>query len=303
MDAIERGEQLMMEMENRYVSVYDAALRRAVRNIRAFLQKVKDVQSGKIKPPQFYVDRDEVDKWREGFLKELARQLHVVENIAAELNAAGGQAAEIIRDGLDEVYAVNRTETVDAITAAVDRRGFAAQPTFAMMDKRAIRIAIEDAQPVFSEIAYDKLGNNVAARRRLQNTLAEALALGEDQDKILRRIRRITLQTTKQARRVAQTELTRVRSQARYEAGQEAVQQGVSVYNTWSTRMDNSRESHIMLNGKKAMQGDAFPDSVLRYPGDPTAPAREVINCHCVLVPDVLLPGERLENGRIVGGD
>lgn len=303
MDAIERGEQLMMEMENRYVSVYDAALRRAVRNIRAFLQKVKDVQSGKIKPPQYYVDRDEVDKWREGFLKELTRQLRVVENIAAELNAAGGQAAEIIRDGLDEVYAVNRTETVDAITAAVDRRGFAVQPTFAMMDKRAIRIAIEDAQPVFSKIAYNNLGNNIATRRRLQNTLAEALALGEDQDKILRRIRKITLQTTKQARRVAQTELTRVRSQARYEAEQEAVQQGVGAYNTWSTRMINSRDTHIMLNGKKAMQGDTFPGSVLRYPGDPTAPAREVINCHCVLVPDVLLPGERLENGQIVGGD
>ena len=63
-------------------------------------------------------------------------------------------------------------------------------------------------------------------------------------------------------------------------------------------RMINSRDTHISLNGKKAMQGDAFVTSAgnsLKYPGDPSAPAREVINCHCVLVPDVLLPGETLE--------
>lgn len=31
--------------------------------------------------------------------------------------------------------------------------------------------------------------------------------------------------------------------------------------------------------------------------GDPDAPAREVINCHCILIPGVLLPGEKLGNG------
>ena len=68
--------------------------------------------------------------------------------------------------------------------------------------------------------------------------------------------------------------------------------------------MINSRDTHISLNGKKAMQGNAFVTSAgnsLKYPGDPTAPASEVINCHCVLVPDVLLPGERLdEEGNTV---
>jgi hypothetical protein len=97
---------------------------------------------------------------------------------------------------------------------------------------------------------------------------------------------------------VAQTERTRVQSQARWQAGEEAKAAGVGVYNTWSTRMVRSRETHISLDGKKAMQGDAFVTGAgnsLKYPGDPTAPASEVINCHCVLVPDVLLPGETLE--------
>ena len=31
----------------------------------------------------------------------------------------------------------------------------------------------------------------------------------------------------------------------------------------------------------------------LEFPGDPNAPAKEVINCHCVMVPDVATEEER----------
>lgn len=65
-------------------------------------------------------------------------------------------------------------------------------------------------------------------------------------------------------------------------------------------RMVRSRDTHIALNGKKAMAGEIFPGSVLRYPGDPNAPAREVINCHCRLIEHVLLPDEDIEDGRVV---
>ena len=42
-------------------------------------------------------------------------------------------------------------------------------------------------------------------------------------------------------------------------------------------------------------------ESMLRFPGDPNAPAREVINCHCVLIPGVLLPDEELgEDGEVI---
>ena len=85
-----------------------------------------------------------------------------------------------------------------------------------------------------------------------------------------------------------------MQSQARFEAGQEAMNLGVKVFHEWSTRMINSRDTHIALNGKKAMQGEKFPGSMLRFPGAPDAPARETINCHCDLIPGVLLPDEEL---------
>ena len=58
---------------------------------------------------------------------------------------------------------------------------------------------------------------------------------------------------------------------------------------------------NVELDGKVALQGEYFPGSPLRYPGDPTAPAREVINCHCVLIPDVLRDGQMVVDGKVVG--
>lgn len=151
-----------------------------------------------------------------------------------------------------------------------------------------MRFIIHHTKPVFSKIAYNHIGENKKIRSMLQSEFAQGALLGESQDKLVKRIMKVTGQLEYQARRVAQTERTRVQSQARYEAGQEAQSLGVRIANQWSTKMHNSREAHIKRDGLWAMQGEAFPDSDMRYPGDPAGGAAEVINCHCVLVPDVL---------------
>ena len=59
--------------------------------------------------------------------------------------------------------------------------------------------------------------------------------------------------------------------------------------------MRNTRDSHAALNGVEIPENEKFRTiwgNELRYPGDPEAPAAEVINCHCVLIPDVKLPPE-----------
>ena len=72
--------------------------------------------------------------------------------------------------------------------------------------------------------------------------------------------------------------------------------------------MRNTRDSHAALNGVVIAENEKFRTiwgNELRYPGDPSAPAKEIINCYCVLIPDVLLPGEntdaRLKNASKSG--
>ena len=298
MDAIERSDAIEQATMTRVVEIYTGALRKALKSKKAFLQKIADVDSGKIKPPQYYVDRGEVDKWREGFVRELMRQNKVIDGIMEQLNAAGAEAAALIRDSMVDIYNANRQEATETLTLEAGQMGVYA--TFAQYDKRQIAVLLQEQQSPFSKLAYENMGQNPAIRRRLQNELAQATILGESQRDIIKRIRKVTGQTVAQARRVAQTERTRVQSQARWQAGNEAEQMGLRVYNIWRTRMVRSRESHIALNGKAAMQGERFPGSVLRYPGDPDGRAADVINCHCVLEPHILRRGYRVtEDGRV----
>lgn len=298
MDAYEAANSIEEQAMTRVREIYTAALRRALKKHKAFLQTVEDVQTGKKKPPVFYVNQGDeaVERWKQGFIRELIRQERVIEGIVEELHAAGVEASDVIRGSMVDIYQTNRDEAVQLISAGADRAGV--DMTFAQFDNRQIAVILQENESPMSKIAYNNLGDNPAIRRRLQNELAQATILGEGQRKLIERIRTVTGMSVSQARRVAQTERTRVQSQARWQAGEEAKAAGVGVYNTWSTRMVRSRETHISLDGKKAMQGDAFVTSAgnsLKYPGDPAAPASEVINCHCVLVPDVLLPGETLE--------
>lgn len=299
MDAIARGDALEAALTARIGEIYADALRTAIKKRAAFLRKIEAVDDGRIKPPKFYVDSGRVKEWREGFVRELIRQENVIDGIMDEINKAGGKAAEVIRDVMPEFYAMNDQEASERLSAGVHNAGL--DGTLRRHTKEQIKVLLQEQESPFSRLAYMNLGTNPAVRRRLQNELAQATILGEDQRQIIKRIRAVTGQAEWQARRVAQTERTRVQSQARWEQGNQAEAMGVQVVNEWSTRMVNSRETHIALNGKKARQGDYFTGSPLRYPGDPTAPAREVINCHCVLVPDVLMPGQEVINGEVVG--
>ena len=301
MDAIERGDLIEHATMTRVAEIYAGALQKALKKKKAFLQKIKDLDSGKIQPPQYYVDLDMVDKWREGFVRELMRQQAVIEDIMEELNAAGVDAAALIRKSMVDIYQANREEMVQKLSDAAISQGV--NVSFAQYDKRQIAVLLQEQESPFTKLAYENMGKNPAIRRRLQNELAMAIILGESQAKIIKRIRAVTGQSIAQARRVAQTERTRVQSQARHLAGQEAAEKGIGIVNEWSARMVNTRESHADLNGKKVMQGEKFRTiwgNELEFPGDPSAPAKEVINCFCVLAPDVLLPGQRLVDGKVV---
>lgn len=299
MNAIDRCNALEAALMARVGSIYADALRTATKKRAAFLRKIEAIDEGRIKPPQYYVDTDQVDKWRQGFVRELIRQENVIEGIMEELNRAGVQAADEIQSTMPEYYAINREEAVELLSNGMHNAGL--DGSFRQQTRRQIETILTDSITPFSRLAYQNLGRNPAIRRKLEHELSQSTILGESQEKLIKRIMAVTGQAQWQAKRVAQTERTRVQSQARWDAGNEAMALGVRVINEWSARMVNTRDTHAELDGKVALQGEYFPGSPLRFPGDPSAPAGEVINCHCVLIPDVLRDGQMVVNGRVVG--
>lgn len=292
-----REEELLREITR----IYSGALKQALDEQKRFFKKIEDIESGKYKPPRYYVQRGTVKKWRQGFVKEALRQEQVIQHTMNILNKAGKQASSLMTPFLTDIYRYNRQETVELITRQAQRYGIT--PNFAMYDPKKIRILLEGGQSPFSKIAYKNMGKNVAVRSRLQREMAQAVIRGEGVTQLRRRIGKVTGQCIWQARRVARTEMTRVQGQARWETAQEAADMGIGVYNEWTARMVNTRDTHAEMNGQKRMQGVPFDSpsgAQLMYPGDPSAPPEEVINCRCHLTSYVLLPGERLVDGKVI---
>ena len=281
-DAVEKA------LKKRIADVYGEALKRAVRNNRAFLTNVKNLDKHAKKLEAGGWTSEKIEKWRKEEVLRLLRQQRLVQNIAAEMDKAGMEIAPEIKARMAEVYKVNSDATFRHINSRVNAN-------FALIPKAQVKIILDDAQPVFSKIAYQHLGKNKVIRDALQSQMAQAAILGESQEKIIKRIQKVTGQAEYQARRAAQTERNRVQSQARADAMHEAAQAGVIVTKKWSARMRNTRDSHAALNGVEIPENEKFRTiwgNELRYPGDPEAPASEVINCFCVLIPDVKLPPE-----------
>lgn len=281
--AVLQGDRLEKQLSRRLASLYSEALTLALKRYKAFFKKLQDVESGKLQPSAIYRGNPElIAKWKRGFVQELMRQQQLIENIAKDLAEVGPRAEQQIRETLREVYSINREYTTEVINSA---KGVSV--SFAQYDKRQIDILMTQNESPFSKIAYRNLGNDLRIRRRLQNEMAIATLLGEDTNKLRKRIQKVTGQMAWQALRVARTERTRVQSQARVQAMEEAAAMGIQIEYEWSCIMIGSRDTHKELNGKRKPMGEAFEteNGKLRYPGDPSAPAEEVINCRCVLIP------------------
>lgn len=94
---------------------------------------------------------------------------------------------------------------------------------------------------------------------------------------------------------IARTETLRILNQAREEAVQQMLQQtGIapdSVIRTWRATHDKrTRDTHAAMDGQTRGIDQPFQSpsgALLMYPGDPDAPAGEIINCRCVITTEV----------------
>lgn len=97
---------------------------------------------------------------------------------------------------------------------------------------------------------------------------------------------------------IGRTEALRAAHQGSEEMFQQMIDEGNmdrrEVVRTWVTGRDERvRESHQFMNGQLRLLGEKFVSGLsnyLEYPGDPTAPPEETIQCRCI-VTTRLVPG------------
>jgi hypothetical protein len=99
---------------------------------------------------------------------------------------------------------------------------------------------------------------------------------------------------------IGRTEAMRAVNQGNEEAYRQAIADGTlqaeQLRREWRTRLDGrERRTHEFLNGQVRGWGEPWvtENGVLRYPGDPEAPAKETIQCRCALLTRIRQPNRR----------
>jgi hypothetical protein len=134
--------------------------------------------------------------------------------------------------------------------------------------------------------------------KRFDATVKKAIASGEPIDrvtaaKMVQRYRDSMLKLRGET--IARTEALTSLNAAQDEAFRQAIDKGglksTQVKRIWRSASDQRvRDTHSVMNGQKRGLNEPFvsPNGArLMFPGDPNAPAGEIINCRCVLEPAI----------------
>jgi hypothetical protein len=119
----------------------------------------------------------------------------------------------------------------------------------------------------------------------LKKQFDEAISAGEAQPKLIERIKHIQEQADWKARRIAQTECTRIYNGGSLEAYK---QSKVSRSKKWVINFQgNVRPAHMAASGQTVPVDQPFivMGEKLMYPGDDAGSAENTVNCHCGLMP------------------
>lgn len=155
---------------------------------------------------------------------------------------------------------------------------------------------LADGEPSMTRVALRDIGNPAGVRSALQREFETSLRGKESRAQLVDRLMRVAGMNHTRAATIAQTERTRAANSARYaraiedylKAYDKAVKghrkrPSLPMFQWINPRLAKEpRQHHVDISGKRCAVGEEFLPG-LRYPGDPDAPARETINCHCYI--------------------
>lgn len=155
---------------------------------------------------------------------------------------------------------------------------------------------LAEGEPSMTRVALNDIGNPAGVRRAMQREFETALRGKESTAQLVDRLVRVAGVSQTRAATIAQTERTRAANGSRYA---QAIEEYLRAYDKavkghrkrpalpvfqWINPRyaKEPRPHHVAISGKRCKVGEEFLPG-LHYPGDPDAPARETINCHCYI--------------------
>ena len=165
---------------------------------------------------------------------------------------------------------------------------------FGLYDSHAVANLIKNNPRVLPAKKLDPVKDKAWNIKKIRSSITQSIIQGESLDKLAKRLARVTGSQNMNAMMThARTALTGAQNAGRYQSLMDAKQMNINVVKEWMATLDyRTRDSHKELDGEQQKVGDMWHpfkfSNGCRFPGDPEGPPREVYNCRCTLVGDLV---------------
>lgn len=178
---------------------------------------------------------------------------------------------------LTDVYGVNYTGTGNEVLRLANVQG-----SFEFINRKAV---YESVRTPLTDIALDDLSD--ALKKAVRRDITSGIVQGDSIGKMAKRIKGTMETNANRAVTIARTETTRVMGTSRQQAFNEAHDMGVKLKKVWiSTNDARTRDRHKALQGEERHYDKPFSNGMM-YPGEPGAPAEEIVHCRCAMIAEV----------------
>lgn len=257
------------------------------------------------------ITMQEYIQWRQGQLIVGSRWEKMRLTLAEDFHHANEIAAQTIKGGMPEIYALNHSYSTYQI-----EHGLTIDTSYTLYNRDAVEAVLNDLPLLPREIKHGQfpdvrtsteytmpeLGKKAAQRIRegrdvlwnvqqIQSVMLQGILQGVSIPELAGMLEIVTERNHNAAIRNARTMATNVQNAGRQAAYKRAASYGVKMKRTWYASLDfRTRHAHRLLHGQTVGLDEPFEvdGAEIDYPGDPHAPARLVYNCRCTTVPQLL---------------
>ena len=222
----------------------------------------------------------EFKAWRDAALAEATAREDLLARINYEILDADRLAREIVAGKTGEVFTAN----VAWGTWQIERGLGSTCTAWTLYDQDTVARLISENPDLYPVPDLDVQKAWRWNAQHLQSTITQAAVSGASVDDIAKDLRRVMAMNVRDSIRVARTAMTGAENAGRVNAYQRAQAMGIELEQMWIATLDGrTRPSHRELDGESVPVSATFSNGC-RFPGDPSGPAEEVMNCRCTLI-------------------
>ena len=222
----------------------------------------------------------EFQAWRDAALAEATAREDLLAKINYEILDADKLAREIVAGRTGEVFSAN----VAWGTWQVERGLGSTCTAWTLYDQDTVARLLSENPDLYPVPDLDVQKAWRWNAQHLQSTITQAAASGSSVDDIAKDLRRVMAMNVRDSVRVARTAMTGAENAGRVNAYQRAQSMGIELEQMWLATLDGrTRPSHRAIDGESVPVNGTFSNGC-KFPGDPSGPAAEVMNCRCTLI-------------------